>query len=94
MVERLGEAGDDEHGALLVLPIAWASIVTVMSYETVLNAYSRNGTERMPLVTLPRAAESLKVCAPGAALPNAIGHCPRGMVSVRTTLPVAGSHDP
>jgi hypothetical protein len=62
-----------------------------MWYESVLNAWSRNAIEQVPFVGEPNSQCASKRRAPGAALPVAIAICPRGIVSVRMTAPVAGS---
>ena len=69
-----------------------ALTVTAIVQLSVRNAYSRNGTEMIPLVSEPRTACSVNDFAPAAAFPVYIATWPRGIASVRVRFPVAGSH--
>ncbi len=65
--------------------------VTVTTYSSVLKFSCRNGAEQMPNVGEPSFALTVKLRASGSAVPEAIATCARGMASVWTRVPVAGS---
>lgn len=66
-------------------------MVTVMFHASVVNACSMKGLDTIPFTRLPRSALSVKRVSSALAWPLAMATCPRGMASVCSTVPVAGS---